>query len=394
MDILAIFGNMAAFALLFGLLVFFHELGHFLAAKSFRMIVEEFAFGFAWPLFKVKVGETQYTVRALPLGGFVRIAGMEVEDNVESRMTGAGDHSAVSEPAHTEEMIPPTPISEDVRHAPGLLPYNHPDRFNNRPAYQRFLVYLAGPVFSFLFGWLALSLVGVVVGYPEKTTMAVREIKQGSVAQEAGVQVGDTFVALNGKPVETMGEALDTIHDSAGKPIVFTLKGKDGQTREVTMTPREETIEGEKVGLIGITPRPVILSSKRQSLPESFADGTKMTGVWFKTITGVFSSFQRVKENVGGPVAIFRETATATEVGGAFPMLLFGQLSLSLGLFNLFPIPILDGGHMLLIGIEVIRGKKLTAEQTNRVLVAGLAVILVLFVTVMFKDISGLFNRG
>jgi regulator of sigma E protease len=106
---------------------------------------------------------------------------------------------------------------------------------------------------------------------------------------------------------------------------------------------------------------------------------------------GLFQNTKKLAESVGGPVAIFKETKQATELGGAAPMLLFGQLSLSLGFFNLIPIPILDGGHMSLILLEVIRRKKLTAMQTQRVLLTGLAVILVLFVTVLAKDF-GLFN--
>jgi regulator of sigma E protease len=369
MGIFTALTNLGSFALLFGLLVFFHELGHFLAAKGFRMRVEEFAFGFAWPLLKFRIGETQYTVRALPLGGFVRVAGMEVEDDAESRLTGA-----------------------DTEASSGTLPRDHPDRFNNRPAYQRFIVYLAGPVFSFLFGWLALSLAGTVVGFPEKTTLAVKRVVPGGVAERSGVQVNETIIALNGTPVEEMGKALDTIHESAGTPIAFTLKAPNGSTRELTMTPEAKEVDGKTVGLIGIEPRPVILASKRQGLAESFAGGTKMTLTWFTSITSIFRSFQQIKENVGGPVAIFRETQTASEVGGAYPWLLFGQLSLSLGFFNLIPIPILDGGHMTLILLEVIRGKKLSARQTQGVLLAGLAVILLLFVSVMFKDISGLFK--
>lgn len=365
------------FLLVFGLLVFFHEMGHFLAAKAFRMKVEEFAFGFFWPLLKWRIGETQYVIRAVPLGGYVRIAGMEIEDEVETRLTGG-------------ETEPPAG-TDDIQPAHTTLPPDHPDRFHNRPPYQRFLVYLAGPVFSFIFGWLALCLVGVVTGMPDKTTMAVREIKAGSPAQEAGLKVGETIVALDGKPVDRMEYALDTINASAGKPIAFTLKGTDGQTRVLTITPRAETIEGERRGLIGITPRMVILSSKHQDLATSFATGTRNTQLWFQGMIGLFQNTQRLADSVGGPVAIFKETKQATELGGAAPMLLFGQLSLSLGFFNLIPIPILDGGHMSLILLEVIRRRKLTAIQTQRVLLTGLAVILVLFVTVLAKDF-GLFN--
>lgn len=387
--------TIATFALVFGLLVFFHELGHFLAAKSFRMKVEEFAFGFFWPLLKVRVGETQYTIRAVPLGGFVRIAGMEVEDEVEGHLTGAeSSHYESPEPDVIESAVPASPLTEDIRPASEVMPPDHPDRFNNRPPYQRYLVYLAGPVFSFLFGWLTLCLIGAITGIPDKSTLAVAEISKGSIAEQSGLKVGEVIVSMDGKTVESFDGALEQIHSSVDVPISFGIKDKTGTIRTLVMTPKgEKTPKGDTIGRIGFVPRQVTITTKQQGLVESFVNGTRLTQVWWM---GMFTMFKErnIAENVGGPVAIFRETKAASEMGFPYLMSLFGQLSLSLGFFNLLPIPVLDGGHMLMIVIEMIRRKKLSARQTHNVLLAGLAVMALLFVLVLVKDISGFFTRG
>jgi regulator of sigma E protease len=144
--------------------------------------------------------------------------------------------------------------------------------------------------------------------------------------------------------------------------------------------------EPKPVGQIKIEPRPVILSSKHLSLSESFAQGNRYVVLWFTQLSKLFTS-GNLKNSVGGPVAIVKHTHEAVGIGGSLPMELLGQLSLSLGFFNLLPIPILDGGHLALMFLEAIRRRKLTAEQTQRVFATGLAILGLFFVYVMIKDI-------
>lgn len=373
----------ATFILILGILVFFHELGHFSVAKFFKMRVEEFAIGFGPRMVRLGFdGETEYTIRWLPLGGFVRIAGMEIEDAAERRLTEGFKKNKGTETT-TAGLL-----AQETAEVDGAVK----DGFNTRPIFQRFWVILAGPLASFALGWLALCLMGSLFGVPTKSTLKIAEVTRGGVADQAGLRAGDTLVALNGARVESAETLLDTIRASAGKPLILTARAPGGVERTVPVTPRAENdaAENKTVGRIGIKPTPIILATRRLGLGESFAQGTAVTGLWFQTMSRLVVT-GGLKNNIGGPVSIARATQDAVEVGGPQTIFLLGQLSLSLGFFNLLPIPILDGGHLALMAIEKVRRRKLTAEQTQRVFTAGFALMLVLFAYVMFKD---LFGRG
>ena len=380
------------FILILAVLVFFHELGHFGAAKLFKMRVEEFALGFGKRLVRVAFdGQTEYTIRAIPLGGFVRIAGMEIEDAMERRLTGAGDDSRDEDTGR--ENTNTHLLEQEAAEVDNAVQ----DGFNSRPLYQRFVVILAGPVFSLLLGWLLLCLVGVVVGLPTggTATTKIEAVLPGGAAEKAGLRIGDTIVAIDGTPVQTGEAMVGRIHASANKPLELTVRSEKQpqQTRSVTVTPKPGVVGGKDVGLIGIVPVAEGEQIKRLGLAESFRLGNRLTLTFFEQLGLIFKRWQ-VKENLGGPIRIFQGTQDAVRQGGPTPMLLAAQLSLSLGVFNLFPIPILDGGHLALLTLEGIRGRKLTAEQTQKVLTAGFAIIVLLFVFIMFNDISKLFGRG
>ncbi|MDX1933371.1 MAG: M50 family metallopeptidase [Capsulimonadales bacterium] len=378
------------FLLILGILVFFHELGHFLAAKMLGMRVLEFAFNMGPRVVRLyHDGETEYTIRAIPLGGFVRIAGMEVEDEVSetAKLTNGLVNTNTRLERQEAVRIDETP-SASVR-------ADDPRGYNNRPVWQRAIVILAGPVFSFLLGWITLCLIGVVAGIPDKTQLGVGEVLKGSVAEQVGLKKGDTITAINAKPVENYTVALKTIHASAGQPLTLRLRDKEGTLRDVSATPRTQTDRetGKQIGLLGFQPEPITLTVRRTSLAESFSQGNMLTLRWFELMGSLISS-GAITKSVGGPVAIFKETTSASKRGGPEPMFLLGQLSLSLGLFNLFPIPILDGGHLMLLALESLRRRKLTPAQTAGVQYAGLAILLTIFILVMFKDVSGLLKNG
>ena len=373
------------FFLVLGVLVFFHELGHFLAAKMLKMRVLEFAFNVGPKLLRLyHDGETEYTIRAIPLGGFVRIAGMEIEDEVESRLTGA------SRPSDADSMTS-TNIALEQQEAEGVSTAD-PNGFNSRPVWQRFIVILAGPVFSVLLGWLILISIGALVGMPDKSTIAVRGLVAGGAAESAGLRKGDTLLAIDGKTINTGMAALDTIRTSVGKPLAISVRGEDKAERVVTVTPAPKK-DDPKVGQIGIELKSVILSMKKQDWPTSIREGNENVGKWFSIVAGKFYTGE-IKNDVGGPIRIFTETKEATEIGGPYLLGMVGQLSLSLGVFNLFPIPILDGGHLVLLTLEAVRRRKLTPMQTMRVQYTGLAILAAIFVLVMFKDVTGLLKRG
>ena len=380
MNILGALQGAITFVLIIGVLVFFHELGHFLFAKLFKMKVDEFAIGMFNP--KIRIwhdGETEYNLRAIPIGGFVRIRGMEADDTVERKLAGE-DASSIE--------------SEDSADVPRVV---DKDGFNTRPIYQRFWVILGGPLFSLVFGWLVLCLIGSIYGVPTKALLAIGDVVKGSVAATAGIKPGEIIVAVDGKPMDSFDATLDSIKQSAGKPLRLSLRqdNLEGAAREVVVTPKADQQPGEDkpVGRIGIQPVEFPTEVKRLSLPDSFELGTTRVGLWFEAVKSRVVS-GAIKDDVGGPVAIFTIAKKSAEVGGAMPALVLGQLSLSLGLFNLLPIPVLDGGHLMLMTIEAIRRRKLTVEQSTWVQYAGAGLLLLVFVTVMFKDITKLLFKG
>ena len=419
------------FALMFTLLVFFHELGHFSAAKWLKMRVEEFAFGLPIPgtkrLFRFAFdGQTEYTVWPVLAGGFVRIKGMEIEDfgdeadtEAENGMTRTeitdarvqyqvGNNTVPSTPLTMNQSTPamdtafdkmgentaeaePFPttganlLMQEAQEVSGA----DPDGFNNRPIRHRFAVIAAGPLFSFIFGWLVLCSTGMIAGVPDSARLVIGEVQKDSVAAKSGLQNGDAILSINGRTLE-MDAALLTIQTSAGKPLVFSLRSVDGATRQVTATPEASQLSGETkpVGRLGFVLDGETLTSHRVGPVESFKNGTLMTRNWFVLMGSIVKSGQ-VKDTLGGPVRIFKETKKASRRGLADTMGLTAMLSLSLGLFNLFPIPVLDGGHLLLMGVEFVRGKKLTGQQTARVLTSGFIFLALMTVVILFKDIFG-----
>lgn len=415
---MSIFGILT-FILVLAVLVFFHELGHFLFAKLFRMKVEEFAIGFGNPKLRLyHDGETEYNLRALPLGGFVRIKGMEIEDAAERRLTGAVDApqsatpsmdaaglaakpstlnseinrslDSIAEPHHSGmETTNMSTLSQEAAEVSGF----DPDGFNNRPIYQRFWVILGGPLFSFLFGWIVLCLLGVTFGIVEPVvSTTIEQVIAQRPAAVAGLKAGDKVLSINAKPINSGEEMINILHDSPNKPLEISVSDAKGTVRTVNVTPDAgPDPEGKRaqIGLIGIRPTIIPSEPKRVSLGESFDYGNRFIAFWFTKMVQLFSSPKELGANVGGPVAIFKQSNNASREGGSSIVLLLGQLSLSLGLFNLFPIPILDGGHLALMALEKIRGRKLTADQTNRVFTVGFVLMATLFVVILFKDIFG-----
>ena len=376
------------FLVLLAILIIFHELGHFSAAKLFRMRVEEFAFGFGKRIARVGFdGETEYTIRARPLGGFVRIAGMEIEDAVERRLTGAPGDADRRETETTNTAL----LEQEVAEVSG----GDADGFNSRPIYQRFLVILAGPVFSVVLAWLAFCLVGALFGIPD-TSVSRFGVTPGSPAARAGLRSGDAITAVNGAPV-TDESLVRAIHDAAGKPLRLSVRSgeKAGEftTREAVVTPRaERDADGKRIGRIGIefglyppTMKPVPLASALS------------LNNWYmrKSIEDLGSMFRRGvnRDTISGPVGIVQSPHRPRRAGLPSQLLLLGGLSFSVGLFNLLPIPILDGGHLTLLTLEAIRGRKLTADQMQRVMLTGFALIIALIVLVTFNDITRLFHR-
>jgi len=336
------FLTIPALIILLGTLILFHELGHFGMAKLLRIKVQEFAFGFGPKWIRLfKRGDTEYTIHPVPLGGFVKLAGME-------------------------------PGEESV-----------PGGFNSKPWWARFLVCMAGPLMSFVLAYAIFCTLGIFIGVP-KAVNQVDRVERGSRAQQAGLRPGDRVVEISGERIQTGSEMVEIIHGSASKPLVIVVN-RDGRIIRVHATPVPGKL-GKGIGLLGFTP---VQRIERIGIVESVRFGNDFTFTILKLI--VVSLFSRdVAKNVGGPIAIVAATRASVEggVGGFLQWL--GVMSLMLGVVNLLPLLVTDGGWMLLLIVEAARRRRLsprTWETAHRV---GWTLILTILMLVMYLDLSKL----
>lgn len=345
--------NLLRFVVVLGVLISVHELGHFLVAKWSRVRVHEFAIGFGPALLKKRIGETLYAVRALPLGGFVRMAGMEPAENL---------------PAEAD------PAEDDPR------------AFHRRPIPYRFAIIAAGPVMNLL---LAVILNAVVISM---VVVTVGNVIPGSPAAEAGLMPGDRFVSVAGRGVITLDHVLSGIQESEGEPVRIVVE-RDGERHVVLVQPEFDAEQG--VPMIGIEvmmrhgdERRPLLESLRAGAEQTWESIVALVKTLYLTITG------QVPADLAGPLGIYQMTGTFAR-GGTIAFLSFvSALSISLGILNLLPIPVLDGGGLLLLAIEAVRGKPLSPEARGTAQLIGLSLLLLLLLYATFQDLSRFVGSG
>jgi regulator of sigma E protease len=342
--------TLVAAVVVLGLLVFVHELGHFTMAKIMGIRVEEFAFGFGpkW-ITLMKRGDTEYTIHPFPLGGFVKLAGAE-------------------------------PGEENV-----------PGGFNSKPWWTRFLVYLTGPFMNFVLAYLVFCIMGVTVGLPNANNTSLNRIElvmPGGIADKAGIEIGDVITRINGKRIVSGEQVVAAIYKSAGKRLDFTID-REGETLHIFVTPKLTKIAGEYRGAIGIVVTPELT---RVGVIESVRYGTMATISFVKTFFTVIFS-REVKDAVGGPISIVMETSNSVKRGASGLLQLMAVLSMSLGVVNLLPIPVVDGGQMVLLVAEGIKGRRLSTSTLELAQKIGFSIIAIIFALVMYLDISRLVAR-
>lgn len=323
--------------LAFGIIVFIHELGHFLFAKKAGVRIHEFAIGMGPKIYSFKKGETTYSVRLLPLGGYVA---MEGEDS----------------------------DSKDPR------------AFGNKSILQRASILFAGPFFNIILAVIIFIPVFMYIGNPSTT---LREVMDNSIAQKAGIEAGDTITEINGKDIKTWDELSKGIQDSHGKELTITIN-RDGKDKDVKVTP--ELKDGNY--LIGIYPQ------NEKDIAGAFVNAMKATVnmiVGMVTLVGqlITGNLPKGMEGaVAGPIGVISIVADATKVGLINVLYLAGVISLNLGVLNLLPIPALDGGRLFFLLIEFLRGgKKIDPEKEGMVNVIGFAALMLFMLFVTYKDI-------
>jgi regulator of sigma E protease len=337
-----------------GVLIFVHELGHFLVAKYLGVGVEVFSLGFPPKLIHKQVGETDYRISIVPLGGYVKLVGEN----------------------------PGTEI------APELVPKS----FSHRSVGQRFAIVAAGPLFNLMFAVVALSLIFTFTGIPYFNT-EIGGVQAESPAEEAGLRKGDLILSINDQPVHRWEELSHIIRSSGDKTLNIKFR-RDNQEKLVSLKPKimeTSNIFGEIVSatLIGV------------SAPEKYEiEKIDPLSAWWHGITYTYRilevtlvSFgklitQKVPLNsLGGPIMIAQVAGKQAEQGAAQLVHFMAVLSINLALLNILPIPMLDGGHLLFFAVEAVRGKPIPVKYREIAQAIGLTALLTLMFFVFYQDI-------
>lgn len=386
--------------LVLGLVVFIHELGHFLAAKWTGVYAPRFSVGFGPALWKTRHGETEYVLAALPLGGYVRMASRDDETMalIEGGGSPEGTAKGHDEVHGAQSQTKPKDWDENAMVPFGPLPVPANRWFESKPLWARVVIMLAGVTMN-----VVLTLVvstGVFAYYGRAYVPAVIDsVVVGMPAAQAGLQQGDSIVAINGVKVRAWNDMLTTISASAGKPVRFDV-ARNGAPLELTMTPVAQpgadvnTGKAVTVGRVGAFAKNNL---ERERLGPLAATGAGWNATWSmgRSVVGVLGGLLRGTisvKNLAGPVGIVRTSVAAARSGFESVWALVAFLSINLAILNLLPIPILDGGQVLMVIAESAKGSPFSLRTRENVMRVGLAAIVALFAVVMFNDLMALFR--
>lgn len=371
--------------LVFGIVVFVHELGHFLAAKAVGVYTPRFSVGFGRALWKRRWGETEYIVALWPIGGYVRMASRD--DEVTAFMEG-GSENAVSEVATKGE-----PLDPDAMMPFGPKPIPADRWIESKPLWARLMILLAGVTMNIILAMVVMTGMFMHYGSPYMSTTA-DSLVAGKPGANAGLQKGDSVVSIDGRPVDW--ESLVTrVSASPGVPLTFEVI-RGGLRRQFSVTPARDTALNpatgkiESVGRIGILPTQL---NTRIGPGEAVTLGGRATWRMAGTVVDALEGLatRRVSASeLGGPIMIAQASVQAARGGMEQLLFLLALISTNLAVFNLLPIPILDGGQIVITLLEGAKGSAFSLRTREYILRAGLAFVLLLFVLVTYNDIRRL----
>jgi len=337
-----------------GVLIFVHELGHFIVAKLFKVGVEKFSLGFGPRLFGKKIGETEYLVSAFPLGGYVKMVG----ENSDGE----------------------------------LSPEDQARSFAAKPPLQRIAIVAAGPLFNLFFAYLIFITV-FMVGVPSATSK-IGEVIQGKPAAKAGIKPNDIVTSIDGKPVSRWDNLAKAIAESNGKQIVVqVMRGSTSLSFTILPEVRSgknllgETITSPVIGVVSAGEMVV----ERFGPGEAFVKGSIQT---FNVIGLTILSIEKLVERaipldtIGGPIMIAKMAGQQAAAGGVSYLAFMALLSINLGVLNLLPVPILDGGHLFFYFWELIFRKPVSMKSREIAQQIGLVLLIALMVLAFYNDIA------
>lgn len=375
--------------LVLGLVVFVHEFGHFLAAKIMGVYAPRFSLGWGPAVlrWRPKGTETEYVLSALPIGGYVRMASRD--DETSSVLEGGNE--AVKEGAEHDKDWDPEAM---VPHGPKPVPANR--WFESKPAWARIFILLSGVTMNAL---LTITVATGIFAVNGRTYLpaVIDSTIPGMPAAGAGFQHGDSVVAVNGVALRSWTEFASHIAASPKTPMHVTLT-RSGAPLTIDVTPVDSTVPNpmtgapQHIGLIGAWPHGT-LAHDPMSLGASLSSGWRATLSMGGSVIGVLGGLVHGTISVkmlGGPIQIARTSVEAAKSGSEALFTLIAFLSINLAVLNLLPIPILDGGQVLLVVAEAVKGSRFSDRVRDVFMKVGLAAIALLFAVVMYNDLKGL----
>lgn len=394
-------GFFAPFIVL-GLVVFIHELGHFLAAKSVGVYAPVFALGWGSRLVGFRRGETDYRLAWLPLGGYVQMASANDESMRLAGQTQPGmitDAGVVDMASSEPDVDGPRKGFNPARWDPNAMypfgprPVPRERWLESKPLWARLWILSAGVIMNFILAFVVLVGIGLAYGQARQLPIA-GEVLEGSPAARAGLQPGDRITAVNGAPVASFGEVVAVIRRSADTPLELSID-RGGAAQRIVVQPQLATAPDEvtgkpvQVGQIGVRPTDRI---ERTPLGagEAVAFAWDRSGVMFSNVFTVLKGLVNRDvslKQLGGPITIARTSVAAAREGVETLFGLVAFLSINIAVLNLLPIPVLDGGQMLYTIAERVRGRPFSERAREKFFQVGTVLVLMLIVTVMWNDI-------
>lgn len=321
--------------IIFLMLIFLHEFGHFAAAKLCGVKVNEFALGMGPAIFKRQKGETLYALRILPIGGYCAMEGEDEESD-------------------------------------------NPRAFGNRPAWQRACVLIAGPFMNFLTCVVLLIIIACWAGQP---TTTIGQVQSGSPADKAGIKAGDTILAVDGSSIDEWEDILTYIGDSDSKSVDITLERDGSRLVAVTEPEYDETAQRY---IIGIT------TKSKHNILTGVVDGVKNTGtmtvMMYSAIKQLFTG-ELSMSDMSGPVGVVYVTNQAAKSGVIYVVYIAALLSLNLAIVNMLPFPALDGGRVLFLIIRLFTGKRVSDETEGKFHFVGIMLLFALMIYITVNDV-------
>ena len=354
--------NIVLYLLMLSVLVILHEYGHFLVARRNGVRVTDFAMGMGPTLLKWTSPRsgTNYRLNAFPIGGYCQMKGEDGQTNEAEQQREFRSGAKVYEP----------------------------DNFQAKTPLQRLSVVLAGPIANFIVAIVLLFGAALLFGTPGQVpTTQIYQLVQGYPADKAGLQSGDRIVSIDGRTMHDGNQLVDTIHGALGKRIHVVYE-RQGRQTAVDVTPIGMP-GSEKLGHLGFAP---LTQQHRAGIGDAWNWAQSQFTAVVRGTLGVlgmlFSHPQEVAGQVSGPIGMARAAAQAQDFGPFMYLFFAAQISISLGIFNLLPIPALDGGRGIFILFEMLRGRPVDPEKEALVHVGGFAVLIVLMLAVSYHDVS------